>query len=126
VSQLKGKGDVFIIAYDFIVFYIFLFLILSLNPDGGCWKVEERFPRMDFGNTNWKIYCSEPGIASTNNALESFNNLSKKSYTLNTRHTLSALIEIFTEQLVFNVSMDIKELKKCYETSCLPAVAVKQ
>jgi hypothetical protein len=25
--------------------------------------------------TNWKIYCSEPGIASTNNALESFNNI---------------------------------------------------
>jgi len=36
--------------------------------------------------TNWKIYCSEPGIASTNNALESFDNIIKKSYTLNARH----------------------------------------
>jgi hypothetical protein len=44
--------------------------------------------------TNWKIYCSEPGIASTNNALESFNNIVKKSYTLNTRHSLSALVDI--------------------------------
>jgi hypothetical protein len=26
---------------------------------------------------NWKIYCSAPGIASTNNALESFNNVIK-------------------------------------------------
>jgi hypothetical protein len=27
--------------------------------------------------TNWKIYCSEQGIVSTKNALESFNNLIK-------------------------------------------------
>jgi hypothetical protein len=33
--------------------------------------------------TNWKIYCSAPGIASTNNALESFNNVIKRCYTLN-------------------------------------------
>jgi hypothetical protein len=58
---------------------------------------------------NWKIYCSEPGIVSTINAMESFNNIIKKSHTLYTRHSLSALVEIFMEQLVFDVSMDIKE-----------------
>jgi hypothetical protein len=31
---------------------------------------------------NWKIYCSAPGIASTNNALESFNNDVIKGVTL--------------------------------------------
>ena len=33
--------------------------------------------------TNWKIYCSAPGIASTNNALESFNHVIKRCCTLN-------------------------------------------
>jgi hypothetical protein len=37
--------------------------------------------------TNWKIYCSAPGIASTNNALESFNDVIKRCYTLNARHS---------------------------------------
>ncbi len=37
---------------------------------------------------SWKIYHSEPsGIAITDKALESFNNIIKKSYTLNARHT---------------------------------------
>jgi hypothetical protein len=75
---------------------------------------------------NWKICCSEPGIASTNNALESFNNIIKKSYTLHTRHSLSALVDIFLEWLVCDVSMDIKELRKCYEIHHLPAIAVKE
>jgi len=76
--------------------------------------------------TNWKIFCSEPGIASTNNALESFNNVIKRSYTLNARHTLSALLDIFMERLVFDVSMDLKDLRKCFEMRRLPAVKVKE
>jgi hypothetical protein len=76
--------------------------------------------------TNWKIYCSEPGIASTNNALESFNNIIKKAYTLNTRHSLSALVDIFMEHLLFDYSMDLKDLRKCFELRCLPAVSVKE
>jgi hypothetical protein len=55
--------------------------------------------------TNLKIYCSEPGIARPNNALESFNNIIKKSYTLNTRHSLSALVDIFMEQLLFDYTL---------------------
>jgi hypothetical protein len=76
--------------------------------------------------TNWKIYCSDPDIVSTNNALESFNNLIKKGCTLNDRHSLSALVDLFMERLVFDISMDIKELQKCYDLHCLPAVELKQ
>jgi hypothetical protein len=73
------------------------------------------------GNFNdWQIYCSAPGVASTNNALESFNNLIKRCYTLNARHSLSALVDLFMELLVFDISMDIKDLRKCYELHCLP------
>ena len=76
--------------------------------------------------TNWKIYCSAPGIASTNNALESFNNVRKRCYTLNARLSLSALVDLFMEQLVFDLSMDIKDLHKYYELCHLPSVEVKQ
>jgi hypothetical protein len=76
--------------------------------------------------TNWKIYCSAPGIASTNNALEYFNNVIKRCYTLNARHSLSALVDLFTEWLVFVISMDIKDFRKCYELRHLPSVEVKQ
>jgi hypothetical protein len=61
---------------------------------------------------NWKIYCSAHGIASTNNALDSFNNVIKRCYTLNARHSLSALVDLFMEQLVFDISMDIKDVRK--------------
>jgi hypothetical protein len=76
--------------------------------------------------TNWKIYCSAPGITSINNTLESFNNVIKRCYTLNARHSLSALMDLFMEWLVFDISMDIKDLHKCYELCHLPSVEVKQ
>jgi hypothetical protein len=69
--------------------------------------------------TNWKIYCSAPGMASTNNALESFKNVIIRCYTLHARHSLSALVDLFMEWLVFDISMDIKDLRKCYELHCL-------
>jgi hypothetical protein len=76
--------------------------------------------------TNWKFYCSAPGIASTNNTLKSFNNVIKRCYTLNARHSLSALVDLVMEQLGFDISMDVKDLCKCYELHCLPSVEVKQ
>jgi hypothetical protein len=76
--------------------------------------------------TNWKIYCSAPGIASTNNALELFNNVIKRCYTLNARHSLSALVDLFMERLVFDISMDIMDLRKCYELCRLLSLEVKQ
>jgi hypothetical protein len=99
----------------------------------GRWRID--FPEFSryfntqwiLGNfTNWKIYCSEPGIANINNTLESFNNVIKRCYTLNARHSLSALVDLFMERLVFDISMDIKGLWKCYELHHLPAVEVKQ
>jgi hypothetical protein len=75
--------------------------------------------------TNWKIYCSAPGIASTNKALELFNNVIKRCYTLNARHSLSALVDLFMEQLVFDISMDIKDLRKCHELHHLSSVELK-
>ncbi len=76
--------------------------------------------------TSWKIFCSESGVASTNNALESFNCIIKKSSTLNARHPLSALVDILIERLVFDITMDIKDLRKCFETRQCPAKEVKQ
>ncbi len=70
--------------------------------------------------------CSESGVASASNALESFNSIIKKSYTLNARHTLSALVNLLFERLVFDISMDIKDLTKCFETGRCPAVEVEQ
>ena len=67
----------------------------------GCWAI-----------SSLEINCSELSIASTNNALEPFNNIIKKSYILNIRHTLSALVDIFMECLAFNISADIKGVKK--------------
>jgi len=73
---------------------------------------------MDLGNyTNWKIY---------NNALESFNNVIKRCCTLHASHSLSALVDLFMERLVFDISMDIKDLRKCYKLNYLPSVEVKQ
>jgi hypothetical protein len=79
------------------------------------------------GNFNdWQIYCSARGVASTNNALESFNNVIDRCYTLNARHSLSELVDLFMEQLVFDISMDIKDLRKCYELCHLLSLEVKQ
>jgi hypothetical protein len=41
-------------------------------------------------------------------------------------HSLSALVDLFIEQLVFDISTDIKDLHKCYGLQCLPSVEVKQ
>jgi hypothetical protein len=54
-------------------------------------------------------------ITNTNNALEFFNNVITRFYTLNARHSLSSLVDLFMEQLVFDLSMDIKALWKCYK-----------
>jgi hypothetical protein len=76
--------------------------------------------------TNWKIYCSAPGIASTNNDLESFNDVIKRCYIINARHSLSALVDLIMEWLVLDISMDIMDLCKCSELHRLPSVEVKQ
>jgi hypothetical protein len=39
---------------------------------------------------------------------------------------MSALVDLFMDWLVFDISMDIKDLCKCYELCHLPSVDVKQ
>ena len=72
--------------------------------------------------TNWKIFCSEPGVASTNNALESFNKTIKKSYTFGTHHCLSALFDIILDRLIVDVSLDLMSNRKAFEVKRYPSL----
>ena len=72
--------------------------------------------------TNWKIFCSEPGVVSTNNALESFNKTIKKSYTFGTRHCLSALFDIILDRLIVDLSLDLMSKRKAFEVRRNPPV----
>ena len=74
----------------------------------------------------WKIFCSEPGVACTNNAIESFNKTFKKNYTFGTRHSLPALVDIIMEKLIFNLSMDIINGRKAYEVRRKPTSTVRR
>ena len=60
----------------------------------------------------WKVYCCPPDIATTNNALESFNAMFKRSYTNHTRHTLPALYDIIHDRLLVDLSRDIISARK--------------
>lgn len=74
--------------------------------------------------TNWKIFCSEPGVASTNNALESFNKTIKKSYTFGTRHCLSALFDIILDRLIVDLSRDLMSNRKVFEVRRNPSLQI--
>jgi hypothetical protein len=74
----------------------------------------------------WKIFCSAPGVAATNNALESFNKSIKKNFTLGTCHSLPALFDIIMERLLLNLSLDIEMERKIFEERCNPGVAVDE
>lgn len=83
------------------------------------WNTEDSF------NT-WKIFCSAPGVATTNNALESFNNTIKKIYTFGARHTLPALFDIIIQKLLFNYSVDVVTQRKVFEDRRRPCSSVRQ
>jgi hypothetical protein len=96
----------------------------------GKWRTE--FPEFArYCNGSWVI--SPPGrfiAVSLGLRVQSmlwspFNSTLKKSYTLNSRHTLSALLDIFIERLVFDVSMDLNDLRKSFQLRRLPAVEIK-
>jgi hypothetical protein len=55
----------------------------------------------------WKVFCCPPGVATTNNALESFNAMFKRSYTNHTRHTMAALDDIIHDKLYVDLSREI-------------------
>ena len=68
----------------------------------------------------WKVYCCPPGIATTNNALESFNTMFKRSYTNHTRHTLPALYDIIHDRLLVDLSRDIISARKVFHMKRIP------
>jgi len=68
----------------------------------------------------WKVYCCPPGIATTNNALESFNAMFKRSYTNHTRHTLPALYDIIHDRLLVDLSRDIIFAQKIFHMKPIP------
>jgi hypothetical protein len=55
----------------------------------------------------WKVFCCPPGVANTNNSLESFNAMFKRSYTNHTRHTMSALYDIIHDRLLVDLSREV-------------------
>jgi hypothetical protein len=56
---------------------------------------------------NWSIWNSAPGIAGTNNALESFNNVLKRTYTQRIRHSIPTLLGILINQVLRDCSFDL-------------------
>ncbi len=71
------------------------------------WDTENSF-------NSWRIFCSASGVASTNNALESFNKTIKKNFTLGSHHLLPALFDIIMERLLLNFSLDIIMERKIF------------
>jgi hypothetical protein len=55
----------------------------------------------------WTVFCCPPGVAKTNNSLESFNAMFKRSYTNHTRHTMSALYDIIWDRLLVDLSREV-------------------
>jgi hypothetical protein len=64
------------------------------------------------------------GVACTNNSIESFNAVVKRTYTLGVRHTLPALYSIL-ERLVLDVSLDLISNRKDWQTKRLPSKKVQ-
>jgi hypothetical protein len=64
------------------------------------------------------------GVACTNNSIESFKAVVKRTYTLGIRHTLPALYDIL-ERLVLDVSLDLISGRKEWQTKRLPSEEVQ-
>jgi hypothetical protein len=58
-------------------------------------------------STNGKFFCCPPGVATTNNAIESFNAMFKRSYTNHTWHTMASLYDIIHDRLLVDLSQEI-------------------
>ena len=59
-------------------------------------------------------------IAITNNVLESFNTMFKRSYTNHTRHTLPVLYDITCNRLLVDLSRDIMSGRKVFHVKRIP------
>jgi hypothetical protein len=70
--------------------------------------------------TNWKVFSYEPGVCITNNALESFNAMFKRSYTNHSHHTLPALLDIIMEAFIVDLSREVMHGRKVFHTKRTP------
>jgi len=70
--------------------------------------------------TNWKVFSCEPGVCTTNNALESFNAMFKRSYTNHSRHTLPALLDIIMQALIVDLSREVMHGRKTFHNKRTP------
>jgi len=70
--------------------------------------------------TNWKVFSCEPGVCTTNNALESFNAMFKHSYTNHIRHTLPALLDIIMDALLVDLSREVMHGHTVFHTKHTP------
>lgn len=68
----------------------------------------------------WKVFCCPPGVANTNNSLESFNAMFKRSYTNHTRHTMSALYDIIHDRLLVDLSREVIHGRKVFQLKHKP------
>jgi ATP:corrinoid adenosyltransferase len=68
----------------------------------------------------WKIHCCPPGVATTNNSLESFNAIFKRTYTNHTRHTMAALYDIIYDQLLVDLSRELLHARKVFHLKRKP------
>jgi hypothetical protein len=69
------------------------------------------------------VYFTQ-GVACTNNSIESFNAVVKRTYTLGVRHSLPALYDIL-ERLVLDVSLDLISGRKDWVTKRFPSKEVQ-
>jgi hypothetical protein len=53
------------------------------------------------------VFCFPPGVATTNNAFESFDAMYKRSYTNHTKHTMVALYDLIHDRFLVDLSKEI-------------------
>jgi hypothetical protein len=94
----------------------------SLVPDFATY-FDTQWNRAD-SFSNWKIFCSAPGVARTHNAIESFNKIIKCKYHFGLQCCLSALFDVILEQLVVDLSLEVASNRKCYEVRRKPSLKV--
>jgi len=68
----------------------------------------------------WKVHCCPPGVATTNNSLESFNAMFKRAYTYHTSHTMAALYDIIYDRLLVDLSRELLHARKVFHLKCKP------
>lgn len=80
----------------------------------------------DFISQNMFSDTLYPGVAATNDAIESFNNIVKRNYTLGVSNSLPVLFDLILEHIFIHVSLDIESQRKCNEVQRKPDILVRK